>query len=95
MTINLFDAYGLINLAQISDAQIFALPDEKRAAIEILIAAVIAKGNATERFAAARKRTVEAMSAEDEAQRLHLKASPPPTELEALRTSQASYRASH
>ena len=91
MTINLFNAYGIIDLDLIRDEDVNALDDTRKAALEILIAAVLVKTGAEQRKLTAVKRVHEAMVSEDEAQRLHLEASPPPTQIEAMRAAQASY----
>ncbi|MCU1340542.1 MAG: hypothetical protein JWO19_6123 [Bryobacterales bacterium] len=93
-SVNFFDGLGQIDLSLIRDEDVAALDDTRREALEILIESVIAKGKATERHAAARKRVHEAMAFEDECLRLHREANPAPTELEALRAAQAAYRPS-
>jgi hypothetical protein len=95
MTINLFNAYGIIDLDLIRDDDVNALDEPRKAALEILIAAVLVKAGAEQRKLTAVKRVHGAMISEDECQRLHLDASPPPSQIEALRTAQDAYRASH
>jgi hypothetical protein len=91
MSVNFFNGLGVIDLSLIKDEDIAALDDTRKEALEILIEAVIAKGKAEGRYAAARKRVHVAMAAEDEALRLHLEANPPPSQIEAHRAAIAAF----
>ena len=51
MAVNFFNGLGQIDLGLISDADVAALDEPRKAALEILIASVLAKGKAEERRA--------------------------------------------
>jgi hypothetical protein len=95
MSVNFFNGLGQIDLSLICDEDVAALDEPRKEALSILCEAVIAKGKAEERHAAARARVHAAMVAEDLALKQHLAVNPAPTPLQALRTAQEAYRKSH
>jgi hypothetical protein len=95
MTVNFFNGAGQIDLSLIRNEDVALLSHEHKEVLNIFIAAAIAKSAAEVQHQEARALVYACMKAETEAQAAHIAANPPPTQLEALRAAQASYRASH
>ena len=95
MTVNFFSETGSIDLSLIDEAEVALLSAPQKDALNIFIAAAIAKTQTEIDHRDARALVYACMKDEDEKFRLHQIANPAPTQLEALRANQAQYRADH
>jgi hypothetical protein len=79
MTIELFNGTGQIDLSRIDDSEVAKLDPERKAALDRLIAAVLARTKAEQRLAVARNRVRIAMANEEATLGAHQAQTPPPT----------------
>jgi hypothetical protein len=77
MAIELFDHTGQLTLDRIREDDVAALDEPRKAALNILIDAVLANGAAHERHTVARARVRSDMVAEEKAHADHIAASDP------------------